>query len=251
MEAAVEAARGDDVEVLLFHEWSGLTRFAASAIHQSTAREDTSIRVRVVRDGRVAVASSNEMTAAGAAGAAASAREMAEVSSPDPLSPGLAPPTEVPAKDAFDEATADVSPEERAAGVESIVQQAGDGFHAAGSYETGGAEIALLNSEGQVCYGPTTQATGTALVRGGDGGAGYVEAWASAASALDLEAIGTRAARKAADSQTPRDIGPGRYEVVLEPAAVATMVAFLTWLGFGGRALAEGRSCLSGKQGQQ
>ena len=251
MEAAVEGGGGDAVEVLLFHEWSGLTRFADSAIHQSTAREDSSLRVRVVRDGRVAVASTNEMTPEGAAGAAASAREMAEVSSPDPLFPGLAPPAEITGKDAFDEATAAITPDERAAGVEAIVRQAGDGFRAAGSYETGGAEIALLNSEGQFCYGPTTQATVTALVSGGDGGAGYVESWSASAEGLDLEAIGRRAAQKARDSQAPRDLDPGRYEVLLEPAAVATVVAFLTWLGFGGRALAEGRSCLSGKEGQR
>jgi PmbA protein len=250
MEAALEAG-GDAVEVLLFHSWGGLTRFADSAIHQSTWREDTSLRIRVVADGRVAVASTNELTPGGAARAAAGARELAEVTSPDPLFPGLAPKADVPAKDAYDEATAGTTPEQRAEGVEAIVSQASDGFRAAGSYETGAAEIALLNSEGQFCYGPTTQASVTALVSGGDGGAGYVEAWSVGTDGLDLEGIGRRAARKARDSQAPRDLDPGRYEVVLEPAAVATLVAFLSYLGFGGRALAEGRSCLSGKEGQR
>ena len=250
MEAALEAG-GDAVEVLLFHSWGGLTRFADSAIHQSTWREDTSLRIRVVDDGRVAVASTNEFTPQGAARAAAGARELAEVTSPDPLFPGLAPKADVPAKDAFDEATAGTTPEQRAEGVEAIVAQASDGFRAAGSYETGAAEIALLNSEGQFCYGPTTQASVTSLVSGGDGGAGYVEAWSVGAGGLDLEAIGRRAALKARESQAPRDLDPGRYEVVLEPAAVATLVAFLSYLGFGGRALAEGRSCLSGKEGQR
>jgi len=37
---------------------------------------------------------------------------------------------------------------------------------------------------------------------------------------------------------------------VLEPAAVSTLVGFLAYMGFGGRALLEGRSCLSGKEGQ-
>jgi len=250
MEAALEAG-GDAVEVLLFHSWGGLTRFADSAIHQSTWREDTSLRIRVVDDGRVAVASTNEFTPQGAARAAAGARELAEVTSPDPLFPGLAPKADVTAKDAFDEATAGTTPEQRAEGVEAIVAQASDGFRAAGSYETGAAEIALLNSEGQFCYGPTTQASVTSLVSGGDGGAGYVEAWSVGAGGLDLEAIGRRAALKARESQAPRDLDPGRYEVVLEPAAVATLVAFLSYLGFGGRALAEGRSCLSGKEGQR
>jgi predicted Zn-dependent protease len=251
MGAALEAGGPGDVEVLLFHEWGGLTRFADSAIHQSTWREDTGLRVRVVRDGRVAVASTNELTPAGAAGCAGSAREMAEVSSPDPLYPGMAPVAELPEKDAFDESTASTTPEARAEGVATIVGQARDGFRAAGSYETAAAEIALLNSEGQFCYGPTTQASVTTLVSGGDGGAGYVEAWSDSADGLDLESIGRRAAQKAFDSQSPRDLAPGTYEVVLEPAAVATLVAFLTYMGFGGRALIEGRSCLSGKSGQQ
>ena len=251
MDAALEVEGLDGVEVLLFHEWGGLTRFASSAIHQSTWREDTGLRVRVVTGGRVAVASTNELTPEGAATAAASAKEMAQVSSPDPLFPGLAPKADVPEKDAFDEATASATPEERAAGVAAIVAQCADGFHAAGSYETSAAEVALLNSEGQFCYAPTTQASVTTLVSGGEGGAGYVEAWAVDAGSLDLGAIGARAARKAVDSQRPQDLEPGRYEVILEPAAVATLVAFLAYMGFGGRALAEGRSCLSGKEGRQ
>jgi predicted Zn-dependent protease len=39
--------------------------------------------------------------------------------------------------------------------------------------------------------------------------------------------------------------------VVLEPAAVSTLVGFLAWIGFGGRSVTEGRSCLSGRAGQQ
>jgi len=251
LEAALEVDGVDGVEVLLFHEWGGLTRFAESAIHQSTWREDTGVRIRVVTDGRVAVASTNELTPEGAAQAAANAKEMAEVSSPDPLFPGLAPHAAVPDKDAFDEATAAVTPGGRAEGVAAIVGQCADGFDAAGSYETSASEVALLNSEGQFCYSPTTQASVTTLVSGGDGGAGYVEAWSMSSGGLDLEAVGRRAARKAVDSQGPRDLEPGPYEVVLEPTAVATLVAFLAYLGFGGRALAEGRSCLSGKDGQR
>jgi predicted Zn-dependent protease len=38
---------------------------------------------------------------------------------------------------------------------------------------------------------------------------------------------------------------------VLEPPAVATLVSFLAYLGFGGRAIAEGRSCFSGRIGEK
>ena len=241
----------DGVEVLFMHQWGGLTRFAGSVIHQSTWREDTGLRVRVVSDGRIGVASTNEFSEDGARRAAASAKEMAEVVSPDPLFPGLAPAADVQEKESYDEATAGTTPVERAEAVAGLVGQAGDGFRAAGSFETTGLEIAIANSEGQFCYAPTTQAAVTALVSGGEDGAGYVEAWSTRVSEVDLEAIGRRAAYKARESQRPRDLDPGRYAVVLEPAAVATLVSFLSYLGFGGRSLTEGRSCLSGKAGQR
>jgi predicted Zn-dependent protease len=251
-EAALDVPGASEVEVLFMHEWSGLTRFADSAIHQSTFREDTGIRVRVVSDGRVGVAATNELTSEGATAAARSALELARMAAPDPMWPGLAPKAD-PADlgDGYDDATAATSPSARAGGVATLVEAAGDGFHAAGAFETTATEVALANTEGQFCYAPTTQATITTVVSGGDGGTGFAEVTARKASDLDPADIGRRAFEKARDSQGPRDLDPGRYEVVLEPAAVATLLGFLAYLGFGGRAIAEGRSCFSGRIGEQ
>src|SRR6266487_4637380 len=84
-EAALDVQGVDGVEVVCMHEWGGLTRFAKSQIHQSTSREDTDVRVRVVTKGRVGVASTNDLSPEGASRAAKSAKEMAEVVAPDPL----------------------------------------------------------------------------------------------------------------------------------------------------------------------
>jgi predicted Zn-dependent protease len=250
-EAALDLP-GADVEVLFMHEWGGLTRFASSAIHQSTWSEDTGLRVRVVSEARTGVASTNDFSKDGARAAAASALEMATVAAPDPMYPGMSPGAEVPERPgAFDEATAGTSPEERAAGVAALVGQVGGGFRAAGAFETVAAEIALSNTEGQFCYSPYTRASISTVVSGGKGGAGTAESTEPRASALDPEAVGKKAFEKARTSQNPRDLDPGRYEVVLEPMAVDTLVAFLAYIGFGGRAIAEGRSPFSGKQGQQ
>ena len=66
-------------------------------------------------------------------------------------------------------------------------------------------------------------------------------------------------ARSVARAQRRRRSGPPRrgcstpatYTVVLEPAATATLVGFLAWVGFAGRAYIEGRSCFDGKEGRQ
>lgn len=250
-DAALELPGADGVEVLFVHEWGGLTRFASSAIHQSTWSEDTGIRVRVVRGGRIGVAATNEFTPEGARAVAESAREIASVVSPDPLFPGLAPPRPVPERDGFDETTAGTTPEERAASVAELVAQPPPGFSAAGAYETRASEVAVANTEGQFCWAPASQASITTVVTGGDGGSGFAESFAASAAEVDPAAIGRRAADKATASRSPRALDPGRYTVVLEPAAVSTLVGFLAWIGFGGRLVAEGRSCLSGRSGER
>lgn len=248
---ALEIEGVDGAEVLIMHEWGGLTRFASSAIHQSTWREDTGLRVRVVKDGRVGVAATNEFTEAGARRVAESAREMVRVVGPDPSFAGFAAEEPVADRDGFHEATASATPEERAAGVATMIAQCGDGLRAAGAFETIAMEVGLTNTEGQVCWAPSTQASLTTVVTGGDGGTGFAEVFAPRADQVDPEAVGRRAARKAVEGRRPHDLDAGKYEVVLEPAAVSTLVGFLAYMGFGGRALLEGRSCFSGKEGQR
>jgi predicted Zn-dependent protease len=251
LDAALDLPGADGVEALMMHEWGGLTRFANSSIHQSTWREDTGLRVRVVLDGRLGIAASNDFTKDGAARAAASALELARVAVPDPQFPGLAPPADAPViPDSYDEATASLSPADRAEAVAALIGEVGSGFRAAGAFETTAAEIALANSEGQFCYAPTTQATVTTVVSGGDGGAGTAEEAHRKSSDVDAVAMGRLAFRKARDSQRPQDLEPGRYEVILEPLAVSTLVAFLSYMAFGGKAIDEGRSALSGKAGE-
>jgi predicted Zn-dependent protease len=250
-EAALDLLGADAVEVLAMHEWGGLTRFASSSIHQSTWREDTGLRVRVVSGGRIGVAASNDFSPEGARRAAESALEMAGVVAPDPQFPGLAPANPLEDASRFDEATAATTPERRAEGVAELVAACAGGFTAAGAFETTASEVAVANSLGQFCWAPTTQASLTTVISGGEGGNGFAEVFAAGVDDVDAGAVGRRASGKAVRSQAPRDVEPGRYTVVLEPSAVSTLVGFLAWIGFGGRLLQEGRSCLSGKQGQR
>ncbi len=248
-DAALGIGGADGVEVLFMHSWGGLTRFASSAIHQSTWSEDTDIRVRVVKDGRIGVASANGFTPAEARTAAESAQEIASVAAPDPLFPGLAPPAPIERTDRFDEPTASAAPELRADTIAEVIGRC-DGLEAAGAYETTAMELAVANTEGQFVWAPWTQAALSAVVKSTDGGNGFAEVYAMDDASIDAVDVGDRAARKARESDAPRDLEPGAYTVVLEPAAVSTLVGFMAFIGFGGRALFEGRSCLTGKHGE-
>jgi PmbA protein len=241
-EAALELPAVDAVEVLFVHEWGGLTRFANSEIHQSTVREDTGLRIRVVSRGRTGVASTNDFGPEGARAAALSAKEMADVAAPDPEFPGLAPPAAVESVDRFFDETADMTPDARAAAVAELVNRCPGSFAAAGAFETMAVEIGIANTEGQSCWSPSTQASLTTVVTGGEHGSGFAETFTGSVRTIDAEAVGARASEKAVRSQRP---------VALDPSAVATLAGFLAYVGFGGRAFLEGRSCFSGKQGEQ
>jgi len=86
---------------------------------------------------------------------------------------------------------------------------------------------------------------------GSEGGSGFAETFSGSVGTIDAAAIGRRANDKALGSRSPKALDAGVYPVVLEPAAVATLVGFLAWVGFGGKGYLEDRSCFSGKKDQQ
>jgi PmbA protein len=176
---------------------------------------------------------------------------MADVVAADPMWPGLAPEAKPPDVDRFNEGTAAASPETRADAVAELIGRCAPGCIAAGAYETVAVELGVSNSEGQFCWAPSTQASLTTVVTGPGGGSGFAEVFAASTEAIDPGAIGSTANDKAVASASPRALDAGAYTVVLEPAATATLIGFLAWVGFGGRGYIEGRSCFSDKQGQQ
>ncbi|MFZ5438429.1 MAG: metallopeptidase TldD-related protein, partial [Myxococcota bacterium] len=67
---------------------------------------------------------------------------------------------------------------------------------------------------------------------------------------LDFARVGRVAAEKALASAKPRALEPGRYTVVLEPAAAGELFEYLAG-ALDRRAVDEGRSCFVGKRSQQ
>jgi len=250
-EAAIAAEGADDAEALVIREAGGLTRFASSRIHQSTWREDVSVRLRLVVDGnRVGTATVHDMQPAAVAAAARRAAEVARTMPPDPGYPGMPGPAAYATAARWDEATAATDPATRAGLVAGVVRRLPAGVTAAGACETRELEVAVANLRGVRALGASTAASFSILADAGSG-TGWAEGAEPCLADLDVAALGERAARKAVDAREPRELPPGAYQVVLEPAAVATLVQFLGWLGFGAKAYDEGRSFLVGRLGQR
>jgi PmbA protein len=248
--AALAAAGRDGAEALLEARRESLTRFANNEIHQNVTLANAVLTLRV-RDGRrVGSASTNRLDAEGLAAVAARARSLAELSPEDPELPDLAAPAPVRALDAFVPATAASTPEERAERVHPVVRDAaGRGLNAAGALTESTTSFAYANSRGVLAWQPETYAQFTCTVRGEDS-SGWVDRHRRDTRGLDVEALGRIAIEKAERSRGPVALEPGPITVVLEPNAVAELVAFLAVLGLGAQAEQEGRSFLSGRIGE-
>jgi predicted Zn-dependent protease len=84
----------------------------------------------------------------------------------------------------------------------------------------------------------------------GDTGAGYAQAASRDVDEIDVEHVATTAIEKAIRSANPIDMPAGEYVVVLEENAVADMLEFLGYIGFGALHYQEGRSFMCGRMGK-
>jgi predicted Zn-dependent protease len=245
------AAPAQESEVLLYEARQTLTRFSRNRIHQNVGTEEVWAVVRLAVGGRVGVAAMSSLRPEAMDAAVASA--MAIVRATEPLDgwPGLPGPQPIKRIDSYDAATADAPPDAMADVVAEIVRAARrKRGEAAGAVEVEDASMAVVNSRGVAVASSHTRAQAHTVVTCGDG-SGFAEGVSARLGDLKARAIGWRAAAKAAESRNPRPMPPGRYDVVLEPPAVAEWLESLSYLAFSAKTFEEGQSPLAGKLGQR
>jgi predicted Zn-dependent protease len=227
-------AGGDaEAEVLVGHTALALTRFANSGIHQNVADATTTVALRMHLDGRTVGGSTTVADSDGLTALVERTVAAAALTPVDPGWPGLAPPAPLAVDGAWDEATAQASPDERAARVRAFVDAA-RGLETAGYCRTVHWAGAFANSAGQAVQGRAAEAgmDGIARVPGADG---VARLGSRRLADIDGATLGERAALKARAGADPVELPPGRYEVVLEPTAVADLLTNFALYGFNGK----------------
>jgi len=237
----LERSPAQQTEVMV-SEWdSALTRFANNGIHQNVAERDVSVRVRVVKNGKTGVAAINQMTESAAADVLSRAVAIADLQPKGDVVPMPGPAKSRPV-DAWSDATASVTPEERADFVEAICAKARRaGLKAFGAYSTGAEQLAIANSLGVFHHQLSTKASVNSVVMG-ESGSGYADRSAIDVRELDKDDLADEVIDKAQRNQNAQPIEPGVYEVVLEEYAVAEMLEFMSFTGFSALAAQEERS---------
>jgi len=252
-EQVLDAARSHgvtEVEAIIDEADEALTRFANNAIHQNVAEHTRHLSVRAVVEGRTARATTNRFDRAGIGELVAQAIAIAQLTEPDPDLLPLAEPQPFQPQNRFFDSTANATPEHRAHAVAEAIRAVEEaGQTAAGIYSTDATRFHLLNSRGVSASYSETMARFSITAMAADS-SGWAKASATSLGDLDPVTLARSAAAKAAASAHPRELAPGRYTVILEPAAVLDLVGQM-FGDFSATAIRDGRSFLNERIGQR
>jgi PmbA protein len=248
-------ATADEVECLFYGGRSALTRFANNTIHQNVAEENYGVSVRTVFGGRTARATTNKFDGDSLQNVVRASESLARVQEPDSDLLPVPSPDEAPNKNAssahpsrhFGE-TAALTPAQRADAVGQIVAIAQKRkLTAAGIFASSDSVEGIFNSRGVSAWHAQTSAEVSTTMLAADS-SGWQKANSPDVARLDPAHLAQIAAEKAVKSATPREIAPGKYTVILEPAAVLDTVGF-AFFDFGGLAILDQRSFLNNRIG--
>lgn len=243
----------DEIECLFYGGRSALTRFANNTIHQNVAEENYGISVRTVFSGRTARATTNKFDDESLRNVVEASEDLAKVQEPDsdllPLPTG-ASRTFVSGQVSsrhFDQTPA-LTPADRADSVGKIVAIAQKRkLTAAGIFSSAETFEGIFNSAGLSAWHTQTSAEVSVTMLAPDS-SGWQKANSPNVANLNAERLAEIAAKKAVESASPREVPPGKYTVILEPAAVLDTVGF-AFYDFGGMAILDQRSFLNNRIG--
>ena len=248
----------DEVEALFTGSRFALTRFANNTIHQNVEEENSIVSIRTNFAGRTARATTNQFDDESLQRAVAASEHLARVQAPDPDLLPMPTAEEANSGDKsgektvratrfFDE-TAAITPADRAEVVKSIVSVAAKHkLTTAGIYSNSESREGIFNSRGLVNWHHQTLAEISITMLAEDS-SGWQKLNSPDVSNLDPVRLADTAAHKAVESAHPREIAPGKYAVILEPAAVLDIVGFMFW-DYSGVAILDQRSFLNDRIG--
>jgi len=118
-----------------------------------------------------------------------------------------------------------------------------------GIWTSGEVTTAIVSTAGMRVTESVTDAHMKVICRDPTGRSGYGACTGMSAAGVDGVEIAGRALERLS-RDPPGDLAPGEYDVVLDHAAVGTLLEFLGWLGFNGLAHAERRGALCDRIGR-
>jgi PmbA protein len=238
-----------ETEVNIEESIQALTRFANNTIHQHVAEHGLVVSIRTALDGRTARVTTNRVDEDSLGAAIEDCLSLAAHQPKDSRLLPMPGKQKYRAVRRFHAATASLAAEDRARAVKNACLYAEKkGQVAAGIFSSGQSQSILVNSRGvSASYGQTNATFSVTMQQGS--AASWAKNNSGDIAQINPSELAKTASEKATRAQNPVEFAPGKYTVILEPAAVLDLVGFLFY-DFAATAVADKRSCFSGRVGK-
>jgi len=236
-EAKKYIPKGIECEIKMISAVNSLTRFANSHIHQNVEEEVADVYLTIHKDDKTITLNSNISSIDSPKSFIEKALAGVDSSPDDQGWAGM--PESKYSFNGYKEIEPR-KPQERADKVKNFIE-VGKDFNAAGYCSTSVDHYFVWNTNGLESSDSTTSAFIDGIFRT-DTSSGSSHRGATSLEDIDSETAGLEAFKLSKDSQNPEDIDPGKYEVVLGPEAVSTILVFLGVYGFNAKSKIEGTS---------
>jgi predicted Zn-dependent protease len=243
--------KADDASVSVVSRIHRNLRFAANNFQTSGDRETRTASVAVWIERRRGAATTSDLSDGALRQMVEQAETLARLSPVDREYMPTLGPQQYASTRRYVEATASLSLADRARGIDEALDASekakviSAGFHQASATATADA-----TRHGNYAFERSTIASLGMTARTADGGgSGFFLRSHIDVRRLNTRQIAQEAIRRAVESRGARTIEPGAYPVILEPQAVADLLAGFS-LNFDARAADEGRSAFSGPGGK-
>ncbi|WLI89366.1 TldD/PmbA family protein [Massilia sp. R2A-15] len=243
-------SRADECRVSIAGSRKGNIRYAQNSVSTAGLTENTQLTVSVAFGKRQGTTSINEFDDKSLERAVRRAEEIARLAPENPqFMPAIGKQAFKPSN-TFTAATAAIDPEYRAeVASHSILAGRKNKLVTAGFFVDTTGFQAIANSNGLFGFQEFTDLDFTVTARTEDGrGSGWVTRSAGDVRKFDAREASEVAIEKALRSVDARALEPGRYTVILEPAATSELIGRM-FGSFDARRADEGRSFLSKKGG--
>ncbi len=239
-------SKADECQVELEGTREGNVRFARNTVSTSGGASTLRLQVRSSFGRKSGSTQINEFDDTSLEKAVRRAEELAKLAPENPEHVELLGPQKYLSPNGYVAATADMTADKRADLTAASIKVCKDqGVVGAGFLAQGSRALAIGNSKGLKGYQRLSGINFSVTTRTPDGmGSGYGVADFNDAGLLDTGAVTAFGAKKAALSREARAIEPGKYTVVLEPAASVDLIGHMI-SAMNARSTDEGRSFLS------
>ena len=243
----IKLSRADGLSATLASSWNANIRFAANQISTVGSIENADLTVESWIGNRHASVRTNDLSDESLEQVVRQSEALARLSPADPENLPLLGAQAYKPVDAQFDSTDNSTPEDRVRAALTALKLARSStdIDVAGFLVSGSDAVGVMNTAGLFAYHASSSNSYSVTARTRDGtGSGWAATNYPDWKALNFENVSTTAITKARVSRNPVAIEPGRYTVILEPAAASDLLGLVSG-ALNARAADEGRSAFT------